>query len=643
MLYKLKILLINKIIFFLNDLKRNTKIKIAILIDAIVFLFSLWLTLSILSETFVIVDKNILFISFLKLSLALPTLFFFDAYLLVFRNIGIHGLFCLFKSVALYAFICFSIALFFNIEYLSFKNIFVHSISFLLIASLIRVLFKFLYITEFNKSKVKNVMIYGAGLAGKQIAAALELNKSYEVLGFIDDNSSTHNLNMSGLKIFNPDNIQKLLGKKNISEIILAIPSLKQSARNKILKKIESWGVRVKTLPYLHEIISGKEQITNIKDLNISDLLSRGEIEPINDLLDKAAKGKIILVTGAGGSIGSELCRQLLSHQPKKIILLDFSEAALYKIDNELNTVNSKLPKKRKVIILPLIASVCNYQRVYDIVKTHKPDIIYHAAAYKHVPLVEKNLLEGIVNNIFGTINIVKIAAEQKVKNFVLISTDKAVRPTNMMGATKRVSEVFLQAFDKKLKFEKKNQTKLSIVRFGNVLDSSGSVVPLFKKQIKMGGPITLTHKKVERYFMTIPEAAQLVIQTTSMAKGGEVFVLGMGKRIKIYDIALKMVKLFGLSMSNKQNPSGDIRIKYIGLRPGEKMYEELLINDIYEETVHPRIMRGKEDFLTWTKLQKEIVFIEKGLKANDMGFVIKHLCNIVEGYQENKQISDNL
>ena len=378
--------------------------------------------------------------------------------------------------------------------------------------------------------------------------------------------------------------------------------------------------------------------ITDLLEINITDLLSRDMIDPIDNLLKMAVASKVIVITGAGGSIGSEVCRQLLNYNPRKLILLDISESSLYKIDYELKHL---LENKKNIEIISIIGSVCDYDRMSDVFNSFKPDTIYHAAAYKHVTLVENNCIEGVNNNIFGTINIANVAKEHNVRNFIFVSTDKAVRPTNIMGATKRVCEMYLQAINNKLKNVERYNTKFSIVRFGNVLGSSGSVIPLFKKQIELGGPITLTHKDVERYFMTIPEAAQLVIQSSNLAKGGEVFVLGMGNRIKIYDLAIKMINLLGLKVKDKDNPNGDIGIEYIGLRPGEKMYEELLINNNSQPTIHPKIIKGNEEFISFDILEKEIKILKKYVIDNNIIKVISHLEHIVLGYSASKNIVD--
>jgi len=505
-------------------------------------------------------------------------------------------------------------------------------------ASSVRILFNYFYSNYTSVANVRTVMVYGAGMAGRQIAGVLQFNSLFLVKGFFDDDSKLQGLRIAGWKIYNPKRIVKIVIDKGITDIIIAIPSLSNLERQKILKSLEKIDVNVKTLPSLNKIISGEMSITEVSEVNITDLLSRDLIDPIDNLLKMAVASKVIVITGAGGSIGSEVCRQLLNHNPKKLILVDISEASLYKIDHELKFL---IKNKKNIKIISIIGSVCNYNRMNDIFNSFKPDTIYHAAAYKHVTLVENNCIEGVNNNIFGTINIANAAKEHNVRNFIFVSTDKAVRPTNIMGATKRVCEMYLQAINNKLKNVERYNTKFSIVRFGNVLGSSGSVIPLFKKQIELGGPITLTHKDVERYFMTIPEAAQLVIQSSNLAKGGEVFVLGMGNRVKIYDLAIKMINLLGLKVKDKDNPNGDIGIEYIGLRPGEKMYEELLINNNSESTIHPKIIKGNEGFINFDILEKEIKILKKYVIDNDIIKVISHLEHIVLGYSASKNIVD--
>ena len=611
---------------------------IKILIDTFCFLFSVWLSLSLFSSELQKMNYLFLHISSILFLIAIPVFWTSRLYKHIFRYLSLNGLYELFKAVFIYSIIILIIILLLDKKLFSINFFIMHSLLFIIMASSVRILFNYFYSNYTSIANVRTVMVYGAGMAGRQIAAALQFNNLFLVKGFFDDDSKLQGLRIAGWKIYNPKRIVKIVIDKGITDIIIAIPSLSNLERQKILKSLEKIDVNVKTLPSLNKIISGEMSVTEVLEVNITDLLSRDLIDPIDNLLKRAVASKVIVITGAGGSIGSEVCRQLLNYNPRKLILVDISEASLYKIDYELKCL---LENKKNIEIISIIGSVCDYDRMSDVFNSFKPDTIYHAAAYKHVTLVENNCIEGVNNNIFGTINIANVAKEHNVRNFIFVSTDKAVRPTNIMGATKRVCEMYLQAINNKLKNVERYNTKFSIVRFGNVLGSSGSVIPLFKKQIELGGPITLTHKDVERYFMTIPEAAQLVIQSSNLAKGGEVFVLGMGNRVKIYDLAIKMINLLGLKVKDKDNPNGDIGIEYIGLRPGEKMYEELLINNNSEPTIHPKIIKGNEEFINFDILEKEIKILKKYVIDNNIIKVISHLEHIVLGYSASKNIVD--
>ena len=626
--------------FDFENMKRSYKIFIAIIIDILFFSFTMWLSASMLSTEFLSFNFSLLKIIIVTLIIICPILWFIGFYKSIFRYAGLDSFLRLLKSQIIYVPTAYVLFYFIESNLFSLNLLIMQSMFFLILSLLLRLYINYFFINYINLTNVKAVMIYGAGMAGKQIAAALQFNKNYKVIGFFDDNKKIHKLTINGWKVYDPKKLKKIIKDFDVTDIVLAIPSLSNFDRKKIIKKFIDEKVIVKTLPHLSKILSGQRDVTDIIELNIADLLVRDLVEPIKALLKKAVNKKVIVVTGAGGSIGSEICRQLLILNPKKLILIDLSEAALYKIEYELKTILSKNNINNNKIV-SIIGSVCNAVRMNDIMISFKPDTIYHCAAYKHVPLVETNCLEGVSNNIFGTINIAKIAMKNEIKNFIFISTDKAVRPTNIMGATKRVSEMYLQALDEKIRVDKKINTKFSIVRFGNVLNSSGSVVPLFKKQIEDGGPITLTHKDIERYFMTITEASQLVIQSTSLAKGGEVFVLGMGKRVKIYDLALKMIHLSGFKLKDINNPNGDILIKYTGLRPGEKMFEELLINNNSKPTIHRKITKGYESFIKWNELIKKINKLEKYVQNNDVGQVIQHLEHMVDGYKAFKEVID--
>lgn len=452
-----------------------------------------------------------------------------------------------------------------------------------------------------SKDTRKEVLIYGAGSGGRQLAVALRASENYRIRAFIDEDETLTNTMILGLPVVDLDKTQALIEKYDISKILLAIPSASRARRKQILDLLAPLPVEIQTVPDMADIVSGKAKIDELTDVPIEDLLGRDAVAPQQVLMEANIKGKVVMVTGAGGSIGSELCRQILKQQPKTLVLFEVSEFGLYQIDRELSLV--KEAKGYDTEIVPLLGSVQRSHRLLTSMKSFGVQTVYHAAAYKHVPLVEYNVVEGVRNNVYGTYYTAKAAIEAGVESFVLISTDKAVRPTNVMGTTKRMAELGLQALAEQ-ENQKKNGTRFCMVRFGNVLGSSGSVIPLFKKQIKAGGPLTVTHPEITRFFMTIPEAAQLVIQAGAMGKGGDVFVLDMGESVKITDLAENLIKLSGLSVKSEDNPHGDIEIKFSGLRPGEKLYEELLIGDNVEGTAHERIMTAKEIFLPFSEFE---------------------------------------
>ena len=440
------------------------------------------------------------------------------------------------------------------------------------------------------------VIIYGAGSAGRQLASALSNSPEYNVVGFIDDDVSKQKWTIQGVNVYGLASLEGLITKKTVKRVLLAMASAKRSYRKEIVTRLERFPVKVQSIPGMAEIVDGSAEIVEFKDVEIEDLLGRDPVVSNDELMAANISNKVVMVTGAGGSIGSELCRQIVQQRPKKLVLFELSEFALYAINQELSHYSKS--HNLDVEIIPMLGSIQRKNRVEAILTTYNVQTIYHAAAYKHVPLVEHNVIEGVRNNVFGTLFLAQAAIKAKVDNFVLISTDKAVRPTNVMGTTKRMAELILQA----LSIEQ-TSTRFCMVRFGNVLGSSGSVVPLFRKQIRSGGPVTLTHPDVTRYFMTIPEAAQLVIQAGSMGKGGDVFILDMGESVKIIDLATKMIHLSGFEVKSELEPEGDIEIKCTGLRPGEKLYEELLIGDNVSETDHKRIMTAQEHILPWPEL----------------------------------------
>lgn len=492
------------------------------------------------------------------------------------------------------------------------------------------------------------VAVYGAGAAGNQLVAALRMGRVMRPVAFIDDDDSISNRVISGLQVYKPKHIDQMIQATGAQEILLAIPSSTRGRRREILSLLEGYPLHVRSVPGFMDLASGRVKVDDIQEVDIADLLGRDAVPAQEDLLKHCIENKVVLVTGAGGSIGSELCRQILAQSPAALILFDHSEFNLYCILSELEQRITR--KSLSVRLLSILGSVRNQAKLLDIMKTWHVDTVYHAAAYKHVPMVEHNIAEGILNNVIGTLNTAQAALQAGVANFVLISTDKAVRPTNIMGSTKRLAELTLQALSREVapvlysdqaNVSRVNKTRFTMVRFGNVLGSSGSVIPLFHKQIKAGGPLTVTHPKITRYFMTIPEAAQLVIQAGSMGQGGDVFVLDMGEPVKIVELAQKMVHLSGLSVRSESNPSGDIAIEFTGLRPGEKLYEELLIGDNVSATEHPMIMTANEDFLSWEVLKLKLAELLSAVEKDDYSKVRQLLRDTVSGYSPDGEIVD--
>nr|WP_329605212.1 nucleoside-diphosphate sugar epimerase/dehydratase [Undibacterium hunanense] len=478
------------------------------------------------------------------------------------------------------------------------------------------------------------IAIYGAGKAGAQLATALRAGGEYVCVAFIDDAKPVQGSTIGGVKVFAPDQLPALAERHEIREILLAMPSISKTRQKQVLDQLEPLKLKIKVTPSIQSLVNGELRVQDIREVEIEDLLGRDQVEPDARLLSICITGKRVMVTGAGGSIGSELCRQILRQRPAKLVLLEMSEYALYAIEQELTGLRQQL--KLDVEILPFLGSILDSAKLDRIFTTCEVETLYHAAAYKHVPLVEHNPAEGIRNNVFGTLSVAQAAMAARVKNFVLISTDKAVRPTNVMGATKRLAELILQACSRR-----QQHTRFCMVRFGNVLGSSGSVVPLFRKQIMAGGPITLTHPEITRYFMTIPEAAQLVLQAGAMGEGGDVFVLDMGEPVRIIDLARRMVHLSGLEVKSEATPDGTIEIQHVGLRPGEKLYEELLIGDNVEGTSHPLIMRAQENELPWDQLNALLQDLNAACTAFDYTQIRALLLQIVAEYEPQCGIED--
>jgi FlaA1/EpsC-like NDP-sugar epimerase len=498
-----------------------------------------------------------------------------------------------------------------------------------------RLLLRAIYSSLIGEVK-QSVIIYGAGSAGRQLAIGLNSGADYRAIAFIDDDTAKQGSIIQGIKVIGIDQLHQVLKNENVRKILLALPSVTRTERKAILSQLERFGVQVQIIPGIKDVIEGSASSDEIRDVEIEDLLGRDPIAPRSELMQANIYHKVVMVTGAGGSIGSELCRQIIQLHPTTLVLFELSEYGLYAIDRELQELADSL--QVNVEIVPLIGSVQRVNRLENVMKAFNVDTVYHAAAYKHVPLVENNTVEGVRNNIFGTMYCAQAAIAANVETFVLVSTDKAVRPTNIMGATKRMAELVLQALSKE-----QSSTRFCMVRFGNVLGSSGSVVPLFRKQIQDGGPITLTHNDITRYFMTIPEAAQLVLQAGAMGKGGDVFVLDMGEPVRIYDLAAKLIRLSGLELKDKMNPNGDIAITTTGLRPGEKLYEELLIGDNVDETSHPRIMTAQELMLSWDELNTLIKQLDRACHEFDHQAIRDLLIDAPTAYKPNDPIVDRL
>ncbi len=620
---------------YLTDLRRSQKILIVGLVDYISI--TLAIIAALLSNEITIFDQGLDFLLFLS---TLPLLT-----ILIFSNLGIYrsvlrylDLFLIFRLfLGLSISLCFITIFFFIFEDFKFinnKNLHFNLFGWVtgLLVSQLLVSSTRLYANYiFRKRSEKRVVIYGAGSAGIQLASALKVSTEMQPIAFIDRKRSLHNTFLGNLKILPPSSLRKLVAKKKVDEVLIAIPSASKSVLRSLLSEVEQYQIKVRILPGLAEIAQGKILVSELKEVDSSDLMGRLKIDAHQDLIDKNIKGKAILITGAGGSIGSEISRQALINKARMIVLLDSNEYALYAIKKELDEMSSDLK------IFAILGNVTDKRRILQVCRSFEIQTVYHAAAYKHVPIVEENPFEAVNNNIFGTKHCLEAACEAKVETFVLISTDKAVRPTNIMGATKRFSELILQAQAS----ISNSQTKMTMVRFGNVIGSSGSAVPLFQKQIKDGGPITVTDPKVIRYFMTIPEAAELVLQAGAMGEGGDVFVLDMGEPIKIVELAKKLVALSGLEVKDENNPNGDIEIVFTGLRPGEKLYEELLIGNNVSKTEHIRILKAKEDYIPYKELEKYFLMIKDAEYNADTAALKNIFKDVIAGFTPDEDIVD--
>jgi len=638
--------MINKI----KDLSRYKKQTIMLIVDFILLISILFASYSIRLDYWYFPKDDTIRLILAAPIIGIPIFIKFGMYQQVIRHIDLKTLGSLVQAVSLYALIWGLVGFFSQADFAKSKGFDVGIIprSVIIINWLLAIIVFvgsrvsarfFLNLNFISKSDHVNsgknrVLIYGAGAAGMQLSSALNNSSEFHPVGFIDDNKDLQGNSVSGLLVHSVNDIENLINKLKVDEVLIALPSASRSDRFNIIDRLERYPVIVRTLPGLIELAQGKVKIDDLLQVSIKDLLGRKSVEPNDSLLGKNITNKTVVVTGAGGSIGSELCRQIIFLKPKLLILFEMNELALYAIDKEL----SKIAIHYSFEIYPILGSVNNTNLLKNLLSQFDVDTVYHAAAYKHVPMIEFNSTEGVDNNIFGTHNCALASIDAGVKNFVLISTDKAVRPTNIMGTTKRVAELILQAFA-----VSQNKTTFCMVRFGNVLGSSGSVIPLFKKQIIEGGPVTVTDKNIIRYFMTVTEAVELTIQAGAMGTGGDVFVLDMGKPVKIKELAEKLIRLSGLKVKDENHPEGDVEIKYSGLRPGEKLYEELLIGDNVSETENPLIMRAKEDMYSLDKLKKLLDELRISNDNFDYENTRNILKKIVPGFTPDGEIKDIL
>ena len=620
----------------LRDLSRTRKRLLMAVLDTLLLWLALWVAYSLrFGEWFMPASSQLWLIAALPL-IAIPIYARMGLYRAVMRYLGEHALWTVIKAVALATLLWGAVA------QLSGLSGLIHGVPrtvlvlFWVLATSLTVASR-LAVRELvwrpfrARFSGDNVLVYGAGEAGVQLVNALTRSASLYPVAFVDDDRRLHNREVAGLRVFPVSELEDVIQRFGVREVLLAVPSASRARRSEIIREFERFPVHARVLPAVSEIAEGKISVGDLREVEIEDLLGRDAVPPNATLLRANIAGKVVMVTGAGGSIGSELCRQVARLGPRRMVLLDHSEHALYEIDRQLRAQ----PGCQEVLITPVLGSVLNRGLMDLLLRKYNVQTVYHAAAYKHVPLLEGNEIEGVKNNVFGTLVAAEAALRANVETFVLISTDKAVRPTNVMGASKRLAELVLQAMHLRHSGDAKGpRTVFSMVRFGNVLGSSGSVIPLFREQIKAGGPVTVTHPLVTRYFMSIPEAAQLVIQAGAMAQGGDVFVLDMGDPVRIHDLARQMIHLSGLQVQDEGNPQGDIRIDYVGLRPGEKLFEELLIGDSPMGTEHPKIMRAKEEMLGWSELQGLLHDLRKAIDVFDLEGLRRLMVRGVKGFQ---------
>jgi FlaA1/EpsC-like NDP-sugar epimerase len=634
----------------LLHMPRAAKRLSAVLVDIALCALTVWLALCLRLEHWVQLTPSHVLAIMGAVLIALPLFIRFGLYRAIFRYAGWNAMVSLAQAMALYTLFYATVFTAIGIPGVPRTVGVIQPLLLLVTIGFSRVVVRYwlggLYRTMLQREHLPGILIYGAGMSGRQLAAALARGSEQRLLGFIDDDDQLQGNSLDGRTVYDPADLVQLIPNLGVTDVLLALPSITRQRRLDILDTLRHLPVHVRTLPGMSDLAAGRVTMSDVRELDIEDLLGRDPVKPNTELLHRLIHGKVVAVTGAGGSIGSELCRQIAACGPRTLLLVENSEFALYQIHRELEALfdsDTVAPSEGRgdampeVQLVPLLASVQDEARIRQIMQAWRPDTVYHAAAYKHVPLVEHNPVQGLRNNVWGTWVCARAAQAAGAANFVLISTDKAVRPTNVMGASKRLAEMVLQA----MAAESGSPTTFAMVRFGNVLGSSGSVVPLFREQIKNGGPITLTHPDITRYFMTIPEAAQLVIQAGAMAQGGDVFVLDMGEPVRIIDLARRMVELSGLQVKSEQNPTGDIEIQITGLRPGEKLYEELLIGDNPQPTQHARIMKAQEDMLCWSELQGLLRSLEDAMDRNDAAALRALLQACVQGYQPTGEVVD--
>ena len=632
---------------FLLSFSRRAKQSLVLLIDLSACIITVYIAFYLrLGEWGLIrndINSGLFLATVISLGLALPIFFVFGLYRAIFRYSGIASFLAIVKAIVIYSFLYATFFTVIGISGIPRTVGIIQPILLLITILAIRMLARYwlgdLYQQHSNSPVLQQALIYGAGSVGRQLAQAMMNNKRVRVVGFLDDNVALQGQLINQLPIYALSQLSELIIPLKISELFLALPEENRKHRNEILRKIQDIKISIRTLPSMTELAQGKVTANDLQELDIEDLFGRESTVFDSISSNKNILGKVVLVTGAGGSIGSELCRQIFILGPAVLLLYEQNEFSLYALHQELQRRQTITGSKNNIFI-PLLGSITDTRRISEVMASWSPHTVYHAAAYKHVPLVEHNVTDGIRNNVFGTLITARMAVKYGVSDFVLVSTDKAVRPTNVMGASKRLAEMILQALARE-RIISNTVTNFSIVRFGNVLESSGSVIPKFRQQIRNGGPITLTHPEVMRYFMTIPEAAQLIIQAGTMSKGGEVFLLDMGEAVKIIDLIRRMIQLSGLTLCDEGNPNGDIKIEIIGLRPGEKLYEELLIGDNPEPTSHPRIMKANEDFLPLEELEGKLQLLQAALDINDLDQIFQILERLISGYQMSDNIVD--